>query len=287
MSDTLSRRSALTLMAGAAGAIGVEKALAADQPPPVALKGRIKQSISRGCYGFLDLETLCEKVKPMGIVGIDLLGPDDWETVKRHGMVVSMGYGIGSLPDAWNTLANHENLVKQAEDVLPKAAKAGVPNIITFSGNRRGLSDPQGMDNCEKGIKRIIKIAEEQGVNVCMELLNSKRDHHDYQCDHTAWGVELCKRIASPRFKLLYDIYHMQIMEGDVCATITENIAYIAHFHTGGVPGRRDIDDTQELNYTRVCQAIVDTKFTGYLAHEFTPKNGLTSLAKAIRVCDV
>lgn len=288
MPAPVSRRSALALMASTAGTLSIEQAFAEAQvTAPTTLKGRIKQSICRGCYGFLALDILCEKVKPMGIVGIDLVGENEWETVKRHGLVVSMGYGIGSLPDGWNTLANQDNLVKQSEDILAKAAKAGVPNVITFSGNRRGLSDPQGMENCEKGLKRIVKVAEDLGVNVCMELLNSKRDHPDYQCDHTAWGVELCKRVGSPRFKLLYDIYHMQIMEGDVCATVTENIEYIAHFHTGGVPGRRDIDETQELNYTRVCQAIAGTKFKGYLAHEFGPKNKLESLAKAIRICDV
>jgi hydroxypyruvate isomerase len=274
-------------MAGTAAAVTTPHSEAQEAPKVAPVKGRIRQAICRGCYGFLELEPLCTKVKAMGIVAIDLLGEGDWDTVAKHGLVSSMGYGIGSLPDAWNKLSNHDKLVQQAEYILPRAKEKGVPNVITFSGNRNGLSEKDGLANCEKGLKRIIKLAEETGVTVCMELLNSKRDHADYQCDHTPWGVELVKRLGSPRFRLLYDVYHMQIMEGDVCATIAENIEYIAHFHTGGVPGRRDIDETQEINYRRVCQTLVDVKFKGFVAHEFGPKRGLESLAKAIQICDV
>jgi hydroxypyruvate isomerase len=286
--EQLTRRSALTLAMGTAGALLAGGVEADPQPPAKPVKGRIKQSVSRWCYGGMALDALCERAKAMGLVGIDLLNEGDWETVKQHGLICTMAYGIGSIPDNWNHLENHDRLVAEAEKMIPKVAKAGLPNIISFSGNRRGLSDAQGMDNCVAGLKRIVKLAEDNKVTVCVELLNSKHDHKDYQCDHTQWGVELCKRVGSERIKLLYDIYHMQIMDGDVCATIKENIAYIAHFHTGGVPGRHEIDDSQELNYTRVCRAIVESGFKGYLAHEFNPtRDPMTSLAQAVQICDV
>ena len=186
-----------------------------------------------------------------------------------------------------NKRSNHDRIEKEINESLATAVKWGIPCLIVFSGNRNGIDDKEGQDNTIDGLKRVAKAAEDAGVTLVLELLNSKVDHHDYQCDRTDWGVEVCKAVDSSRVKLLYDIYHMQIMEGDVCATVTENIEYIAHFHTGGVPGRRDIDETQELNYTRVCQAIASTKYKGYLAHEFGPKNKLDSLAKAIRICDV
>lgn len=224
----------------------------------------------------------------MGFTAIDLLKEDEWPTVQAHGLTCSMAYGIGSISSGWNHTDNHDRLTAEAERAIPKVSAAGLPNIITFSGNRAGLNDAQGLENCANGLKRIIKLAEQQKVTVCMELLNSKRDHKDYQCDHTVWGVELCKRVGSERFRLLYDIYHMQIMEGDVVATICENIAYIAHFHTGGVPGRHEIDESQELNYGRVCRAIADAGFKGYVAHEFLPTaDPMTSLAAAFRLCDV
>ncbi|MBW3623247.1 MAG: TIM barrel protein, partial [Armatimonadetes bacterium] len=183
---------------------------------------------------------------------------------------------------------DHDRLVKESERLLPLVAEAGLPNMIVFSGNRRGISDAEGLENCAKGPKRITPRAEKLGVTVVMELLNSKRDHRDYQCDHTAWGVELAKRVGSERFKLLYDIYHMQIMEGDVIKTIQDNIAYIGHFHTGGVPGRNEIDDSQELNYRRIANAIADTGFKGYIAQEFIPRRDpLTSLAQAVKICTV
>jgi hydroxypyruvate isomerase len=199
-----------------------------------------------------------------------------------------MANGPGGIAEGWNRPADHDKLVAGSERLLPLVAAAGLPNMIVFSGNRRGISDSEGLENCAKGVKRITKLAEQLGVNVVMELLNSKVDHHDYQCDHTAWGVELCKRVGSERFKLLYDIYHMQIMEGDVIRTIQENIQHIAHFHTGGVPGRNEIDETQELNYRRIAQAIADTGFKGFFAHEFIPKRQpLASLEEAVRLCTV
>jgi hydroxypyruvate isomerase len=284
----LTRRSALTLAAGAAGALLAGGAEADPQPPEKPLKGRIHQSASRWCYGGFALDALCERGKAMGLVGIDLLGEGDWETVKQHGLICTMAYGIGSIPDGWNRPENHDRLVAEAEKMIPKVAKAGLPNIITFSGNRRGLSDAQGMENCVTGLKRIARLAEDNKVTVCIELLNSRHDHKDYQFDHIGWGVEMCKRVGSERVKILYDIYHAQIMDGDICVNIKENIAYIAHFHTGGVPGRREIDDTQELNYTRVCRAIAEAGFKGYLAHEFNPsRDPMASLQQAIQICDV
>jgi len=257
-------------------------------PEAQALKGRIKQSVCRWCYGRMSLDDLCIQAKNMGLTAIDLLSENDWPIVAKHGLICSMANGPGGIADGWNTIANHDRLVREAERLLPLVKQAGYPNMIIFSGNRRGMSDAEGLANCEKGIRRIIKLAEDLGVTLCMELLNSKRDHHDYQCDHSAWGVELCKRIGSNRMKLLYDIYHMQIMEGDLCDTIQENIQYIGHFHTGGVPGRNEIDQTQEINYRRVMQTIAGTGFQGFVAHEFIPKRDpMASLREAIAICDV
>jgi hydroxypyruvate isomerase len=286
MSDqsTLTRRAAIGSLVGVASGLAASAEARAER----VIKGRIKQSVCRGCYGKFSLDDLCEHAKAMGIQGIDLLGEGDWATVKNHGLICSMAYGLGTIPDGWNRLENHDRLVADAERSIPKVAAAGLPNIITFSGNRRGLTDEEGMKNCIAGLKRIAKVAEANKVTVCMELLNSKHDHKDYQNDHTDWGVGVCKAVGSERIKLLYDIYHMQIMDGDVCATIRDNIAYIAHFHTGGVPGRREIDETQELNYHRVCEEIVKTGFSGYLAHEFVPlRDPMTSLEQAVKICDV
>ena len=278
----MTRRSALALAAGSAVA-----AVAGADPAPV-LKGRIKQSVARWCFGGLSLDALCDAAKGMGLVGIDLLNETEWDTVKKHGLLCTMAYGIGSIPDGWNHLENHDRLVAEAEHRIPLVARAGLPNIITFSGNRHGLSDEAGLNHCVTGLKRIAALAEANRVTVCMELLNSKRDHKDYQCDHTAWGAEVCRRVGSERIKLLFDIYHMQIMEGDVCATILENKTYIGHFHTGGVPGRHEIDDTQELNYPRVCRAILKSGYKSFLAHEFLPTHDpVASLQQAARLCDV
>jgi hydroxypyruvate isomerase len=284
----MTRRSTLTLAAGTVGSILTHSAMAAQQEAVKPLKGRLRQSVCRWCYGNMTLDALCTHAREIGLVGIDLLQPDEWETAKAHGLICTMAYGIGSIPDGWNHVENHDRLVAEAEKIIPKVGAAGLPNVITFSGNRRGLTDAQGLENCVIGLKRIAKLAEDHHVTVCMELLNSKRDHKDYQCDHTAWGVEVCKRVGSERTKLLYDIYHMQIMEGDVCDTARENIAYLGHFHTGGVPGRHEIDDTQELNYGRVCKAIVDSGFKGFVAHEFLPTHDpMTSLRQSVQICDI
>ncbi len=264
-----------------------EKTLFAQNTTPA--KGRIKQSVSRWCYGNIPMPDFCKAVKEIGFVGIDLLDPDEWQIVKEHGLICTMANGPGSIEKGWNDPANHKTLIERAEKRLREVASAGLSNMIVFSGNRGKIDDKEGLENCVKGLKEIIPLAEELGVNVIMELLNSKRDHKNYMCDHTTWGVELVKRIGSPRFKLLYDIYHMQIMEGDIIQTLTDNIQYIGHIHTGGVPGRNDIDETQELNYRRICEVLAELNYDGFVAHEFTPKNPdpLQSLKRAFEICDV
>lgn len=303
----ITRRDALTqLAAGAAGAAlaaaaatGAEAAApaagqqqAATNPqssPAPAPAGRIKHSVCKWCYGSIPLDEFCQKVKPLGLQSVELLGENEWATVKKHGLTVAVASGPGGIVEGWNKPADHDKLVKESERLLPLIAAAGLPNMIVFSGNRRGISDADGLENCAKGLKRITPLAEQLGVTVIMELLNSKRDHKDYQCDRTPWGVELAQRIGSPRFKLLYDIYHMQIDEGDVIATIQAHHEHIGHYHTGGVPGRAEIDDTQELNYRRIMQAIADTGYSGYVGQEFIPKQGdkLASLAQAVKICTV
>jgi hydroxypyruvate isomerase len=232
---------------------------------------------------------LCANAVKIGIQGIDLVGPEDWPTVKKYGLIPSMLMpGGGTIPDGLNRRENHDAIEQQFRSGIDKAATAGVPNIITFSGNRRGLPDQEGLENCVVGLNRIKTLAEEKGVTVCLELLNSKVDHKDYQCDHTAWGVDICKRVNSPRVKLLYDIYHMDIMEGDLIRTIRNNIQWIGHFHTGGNPGRHELDDSQEINYRAVAQAIADLNFQGFFSHEFVPvRDPLQSLRDAVELCTV
>ena len=267
-------------------------ALPAAAAAPLALaatrKGHLKQSVCRWCYKKIALEDLAREAAGMGIKAMDLIGPDEWPAVKKYGLTPAMTTGGGTIPDGLNRKENHAKIEQQFRENIPVAAAAGVPNVITFSGNRRGQPDAEGLDNCVLGLNRVKALAEDKGVTICLELLNSKVDHKDYQCDHTAWGVEVIKRVASPRVKLLYDIYHMQIMEGDVIRTIQQNIAHIAHFHTGGVPGRHELDGTQELNYRAVAEAIVKLGFQGYMAHEFVPlRDPMKSLAEAVELCDV
>jgi hydroxypyruvate isomerase len=252
------------------------------------MTNRLKHSVSRWCYGRIPLDDLCKAAKDIGYSAIDLLDEKDWETPKKYGLTCAMANGFGSIPVGFNTIANHDKLVADATAMIPRAAAAGVPNIVCFSGNRRGISDSEGLANCITGLKRIAPVAEQYGVTLCLELLNSKVDHKDYQADHTAWGAQVVEGVGSPRVKLLYDIYHMQIMEGDVIRTIRDNFRHIAHFHTGGVPGRNEIDDTQELNYRRVMEAIADLGFGGYVAQEFVPKRDpLTSMKQAFEICNV
>jgi len=285
----MSRRQAVGTMAGiAASAALAPHARAFESAGNPARAGRLKQSVSRWCYGKLSLEDLCAASKQIGLSAIDLLDEKEWGTPTQFGLSCAMANGFGSIPKGFNRPDNHERLVADAERMMPLAAAAGVPNIVCFSGNRAGMSDGEGIANCIAGLKRITSTAERVGVTLCLELLNSKVDHHDYHADHTAWGVQVVQGVGSPRLKLLYDIYHMQIMEGDVVHTIRENARHIAHYHTGGVPGRNEIDETQELNYRRVAQAIAETGFSGFLAPEFVPRRDpITSLAQAFSICDV
>jgi len=277
-------------MAGSQGTGSQEASAAEAATPAIPLKGNIKHSVCRWCYGRIPLDDLCQAAKAMGIASIDLQGPKEWPVLRKYGLTCAMGNGAGmGITKGFNRVANHDRLVADYAKLFPQAAAAGIPNVICFSGNRRGMDDETGLKNCALGIKRLMKLAEEHRVTLVMELLNSKVDHKDYMCDHTDWGVQLCQQVGSERFKLLYDIYHMQIMEGDLIATLTKNIDSIAHFHTGGVPGRHEIDATQEIYYPAVMRAIVKTGFEGYVAQEFIPAgpDPLASLAQAIKICDV
>ena len=250
--------------------------------------GRLKQSAARWCYSKIAMDDLCRQAAEIGLSGIDLVDEKDWPIARKYGLVPAMVSGAGTIPVAWNRKENHDKLEKDMRDNIAKAAAAKLPNVITFSGNRKGLADDEGRDNCILGLNRVKKVAEDAGVTICLELLNSKVDHKDYQCDHTKWGVDVVKAVGSPRVKLLYDIYHMQIMEGDVIRTIRDNIQYIGHFHTGGVPGRHELDETQELQWRTIAQAIADLKFEGYFAHEFVPaKDPMASLKSAVTLCTV
>lgn len=260
---------------------------AADEAP-AKLKGNINHSVSRWCYGGIKFDDFCEEAKKMGIMAIDLLSENEWAAVKKHDMVCSMCNGPDNIGYGFNRVDHHDKLIKGFEEMIPKVAEFGFPNIICFSGNRGGMDDQQGLENCIKGLKRLMPVAEKYKVNVVMELLNSKVDHKDYMADHTAWGAEVAKGVGSERFKLLYDIYHMQIMEGDIIRTIKQFAPYIGHYHTGGNPGRNEIDSTQEIYYPAVMKAIVATGFKGYVGQEFMPKRDpLTSLRESIQICDV
>ena len=268
--------------AGAALAAGSQMACAGGPA------GRIKQSVARWCYKDMSLDDLCRNGARIGLSGVDLVSHEEWPTVQKYGLVPAMTPGAGTIPNAWNRKENHPALIQEMRENIPRAAAAKVPNVITFSGNRRGMPDDEAKDNCVAGLNQVKKLAEDNNVTICLELLNSKVNHKDYQCDHTAWGVDVIKRVDSPRVRLLYDIYHMQIMEGDIIRTIRENIQYIAHFHTGGVPGRHELDDTQELNWHAISEAIADLKFPGFMAHEFIPtRDPMTSLAQAVKTCTV
>lgn len=259
-----------------------------------ALKGNINHSVCSWTYSFIPLEELCLLVKKLGFRAIDLLAPKDWPVIQRHGITCSMCYTAGkiSLTEGWNNKKNHEWLIKDYIEAIPLVAKAGYKNLICFSGNRNGMDDETGMKNCAEGLKQIMPLAEKHNVIIQMELFNSKIDHKDYMCDKSSWGVDLCKRIGSENFKLLYDIYHMQINEGDVIRTIQQSHQYFGHYHTAGVPGRHEIDESQELYYPAIMQAIVKTGFKGYVAQEFMPsgktkEEKIKALKYAIKKCDV
>ena len=269
------------------------KAVSHDAEAPSAPAGRLKQSVCHWTYRTVKLEELCPRLKRMGLAGIDLLYQDEWPIARDAGLTVSMAYASRRddfIPIGFNNPANHKMLLNELETALPLAAKAGVPNVIAMFGNRDpARDDAAAIDACIEGLSKIKPLAEECGVTVCVELLNSRVNHPGYQGDHTAFGVAVMKGVNSPRVKLLYDIYHMQIMEGDVIHTIRDNIQWIGHFHTGGVPGRHEIDATQELNYHAIAQAIADLNYTGFVAHEFMPTHPdpFTSLADAVRICTV
>jgi hydroxypyruvate isomerase len=252
-------------------------------------RGRIRQSVCRWCYSRIPVDQLAAYAATIGLRGVDLLQPEEYEIPRRYGLVCTMGYaGGGEIGKGLNRVENHAGIEAAFRTNIPLAAKAGVPNVITFSGNRGGMSGEEGARNTIAGLNRVKKIAEDHGVTVCLELLNSKRDHHDYMCDHTSWGVGVVREVNSPNVKLLYDIYHMQIMEGDLIETIRGNMAWIGHFHTGGVPGRHELDGTQEVQWDGVMRAIADAGFGGYVAHEFVPVGDpLESLRRAVELCDV
>ncbi|HWZ77374.1 MAG TPA: TIM barrel protein [Candidatus Sulfotelmatobacter sp.] len=283
----LTRRAILqsSVISLAASRIPLEAGVASD----IARKGRIRQSVCQWCYRQMSIDQLAQSAASIGLRGVDLLQPDDYEIPRRCGLVCTMGYaGGGEINKALNRTENHAAIEQAFRANIPRAAKAGVPNVITFSGNRAGLSDDEGARNTVAGLNRLKKIAEDHGVTICLELLNSKRDHHDYMCDHTAWGVRVAQEVNSPNVKLLYDIYHMQIMEGDLIETISTNIQWIGHFHTGGVPGRHELNGTQEVQWDAVMRAIADSGFRGYVAHEFIPTaDPLASLKSAADLCDV
>ena len=294
MENKFSRRDILKSSAGFAG-LGMmgHRFQEADIQAGLDLKGNVHHSACRWCYQDIPFEELVINAKKIGLQSIELTGPDEWEILKKHDMTAAIGWGKYpdgmNIPNFFNRPKNHDALVGFYEDIIPKAAKAGVKNIITFSGNRDGMSDEDGLINCKKGLQRIMKTAERYDVTISMELLNSKVNHKDYQADTTEWGAALCEMVGSDKFKLLYDIYHMQIMEGDVIATIKKYHQYISHYHTGGVPGRNEIDETQELNYAAIIRAIYNTGYKGFIGQEFIParKDKMASLEQAVKICDI
>jgi hydroxypyruvate isomerase len=291
----LSRRSAIARVAGSTAAFAATMKLApalgaAETTGNKKLNNRVNHSVCKWCYAKIPLEDFCRSAKEIGLQSVELLETKDFDTLKKHDLLCAMVSGVpGGITSGLNRLENHEKIIAYFEQTTPIVAEHGYPNIICFSGNRGGISDEQGLENCAIGLKKIAPIAEKHKVTVCMELLNSKRNHKDYMCDHTAWGVELVKRVGSERFKLLYDIYHMQIMEGDMCDTIKENHKYIGHYHTGGVPGRAEIDESQEINYPAVMKTILQTGYKGFVAQEFVPKRSdvIASLKQGVQICDV
>lgn len=291
---TPTRRDALRNIAVASGtAAGIalsHRIEAAEAVLDSGLKGRVNHSVCRWCYKDISLEELCQAAKKIGISSIELTGPDEWPVLHKYGLTAALPNGAGlGIERGFNNPQYHDTLVESYEAIIPRVANAGLDKIICFSGNRNGLDDEKGLENCAIGLKRLMPVAEKYKVTIVMELLNSKVNHKDYQCDKTPWGVALCEKVGSEYFKLLYDIYHMQIMEGDVIATIRKYHPYIAHYHTGGVPGRNEIDETQELYYPAIMKAIVETGFKGYVAQEFIPKrpDKIASLKQGVEICDV
>ncbi len=279
------------LAIGAAGVAASGRAAMAGESgragAPGRAGGRLRHSVCRWCYGGMALEDLCAKAKEIGIESVELLTEKEWNVPGKFGLTCAVAMGPNPIPRGWNRVEHHDEFIKESERLLPLIKAAGIPNMIVFSGNRDGQEDREGARNCIAGLRRIMPLAEQLGVTVVMELLNSK-DHADYQCDRTAWGAAVARGVGSGRFRLLYDIYHMQRMEGDVIETIQKNITLIGHFHTGGVPGRAEIDDSQELNYAAICRAIADTGYAGFVGQEFIPrKDPMASLRRAVEICTV
>ena len=293
MNRSIPRRTAIKSLATGAAAAAATQAITSQASAAhhgSKLKGNINHSVCKWCYKGIELDPFCEAVKGMGLNAVDLIAIEDFPTLQKHGLSCSLVTGVpGGIKKGLNREENHETLIGWFEEVCPQISNAGYKQVICFSGNRDGLSDIQGLANCAKGLNQIVPIAEKYGVTVVMELLNSKVNHADYMADLSSWGVALCDTVGSEAFKLLYDIYHMQIMEGDVIATIRKNHEYYSHYHTGGVPGRAEIDTTQELYYPAIMEAIMETGFDGYVAQEFIPAgpNPLASLEAAVHICDV
>lgn len=294
----ISRRECLGgSLASLASVSGVVALLQGQTWAQGAAAGKVRHSVCKWCYKDIPLETMCAAAKEIGLESVELLDPPDFATLRKHGMHCAMvsfptaegpgGRKVGSIPHGFNRVEHHDLLVAAYEPLMRISAEAGFKNVICFSGNRDGMDDETGLRNCAKGLQRLMPLAEKLGVTLTMELLNSKVNHKDYMCDRSAWGVELCERVGSEHFKLLYDIYHMQIMEGDVIATIQKRHSYFSHYHTGGVPGRAEIDETQELNYGAIVKAIHETGYKGFLGQEFIPKRAdkLASLRQAVGIC--
>jgi hydroxypyruvate isomerase len=275
----MNRRTFIPALAGSAAA----SSLTAQEP--IRRKGRLKQAATRGCFGKgVPMETMCREAARLGLVGLDLVSSPDYPTLKKYGLISVMSGGSSGI----NKKENHEKCEKQLVENIGKAADGGMPNVIVTFATRQGMSDAEAIDNSATLLKRVKGLAEDKGINICLEVFNSRVDHPDAQADHSQFCFDICKAVGSPRIKVLFDIYHMQIMEGDIIRTIRNNIQYIGHFHTAGNPGRHEIDDTQELNYKAIALAIVDTGYKGYLGHEFSPlRDPLESLNQAITICDV
>lgn len=293
MKPSIPRRTAIKSLATGAAAVAATQAISSQASAAhhsSTLKGNINHSVCKWCYKGIELEPFCEAVKGMGLNAVDLIAVEDFPTLQKHGLSCSLVTGVpGGIKKGLNREENHETLIAWFEEVCPQISAAGYKQVICFSGNRDGMSDIQGLANCTKGLNQIVPIAEKHGVTVVMELLNSKVNHADYMADLSSWGVALCDAVGSDAFKLLYDIYHMQIMEGDVIATIRKNHEYYSHYHTGGVPGRAEIDTTQELYYPAIMEAILETGYKGFVAQEFIPASSdpLKSLKEAVHICDV
>lgn len=293
MANTIVRRELLAGFAAVAALPQAGLSQTPSQTGTVQRKGRLKQSVTRGVFGRgMALEDSCREAARLGCKGFDLIGPADWPVLKKYGLVPAMyppGPG-GTIPEALNRTENHARIEKSLHEAIDEAALNGVPNIITFSGNRKGMDDREGADNCVASLSRVKAHAEDKGITLCMEYLNSKVNHKDYMFDHITWGVDVMKRVNSPRVKILYDIYHAQIMDGDIVRNIRDHFQWIGHYHTGGNPGRHDIDETQELNYRFIAKAIADLGFMGFIAHEYSPDQGhdpVATLNKAMEICDV